>query len=104
MLGRTSDMIRGEDDVTAVEVRLRLVFTIIIQLLWHAQGVCSSLALDALILIGGSTTHTDALYLSEYFLANNVRTRVVAVPASVDGVRRLRVSLLVAYTFVTARI
>lgn len=36
-------------------------------------------------MIGATHTLTDACSLSEYFLKHNVTTRVIAVPATVDG-------------------
>lgn len=41
--------------------------------------------LTGLVMIGATHTLTDAAALSEYFLEHNVDTRVIAVPATVDG-------------------
>ena len=35
--------------------------------------------------IGGNTSATDAAYLSEYFLSNEVKTNVVCVPCTISG-------------------
>jgi diphosphate--fructose-6-phosphate 1-phosphotransferase len=50
-----------------------------------AAEVCKKLGLTGLVLVGATHTLTDAALLSEYFLANGVDTRVVAIPATVDG-------------------
>jgi 6-phosphofructokinase len=36
-------------------------------------------------MIGATHTLSDACSLSEYFLANGVQTRVIAIPATVNG-------------------
>jgi 6-phosphofructokinase 1 len=41
--------------------------------------------LTGLVLVGATHTLTDATNLSEYFLANKVDTKVIAIPATVDG-------------------
>jgi 6-phosphofructokinase 1 len=46
---------------------------------------CVSLNLDGLVVLGASHTMTDVAILSDFFLANNVKTRVIGVPASIDG-------------------
>ena len=47
--------------------------------------VANKLKLTALVLVGATNAMTDALYLAEYFKANNAACRVIVVPASVDG-------------------
>jgi 6-phosphofructokinase len=37
------------------------------------------------VLIGASHTLTDAAYMTDYFIRNNVKTRVVAVPCTIDN-------------------
>lgn len=37
------------------------------------------------MLVGASHTFTDAAYLSNYFLANNVATKVITVPCTIDN-------------------
>jgi len=49
------------------------------------KSVCEKENLDGLVLIGASHTLTDALILSDYFLANKVKTAIITVPASLDG-------------------
>jgi pyrophosphate--fructose-6-phosphate 1-phosphotransferase len=36
-------------------------------------------------MVGATHTLTDACFLAEYFLDNNIETRIVAIPATVDG-------------------
>ena len=36
-------------------------------------------------MVGATHTLTDAAGLSEYFLANGITTRIIAIPATVDG-------------------
>ena len=47
--------------------------------------VCTTLGLTGLVLVGATATMTDSLYLAEYFELNNAATRVVMVPAAIDG-------------------
>jgi diphosphate--fructose-6-phosphate 1-phosphotransferase len=46
---------------------------------------CEKLGLTGLIIIGATHSLTDAAFLAEYFLSNGSKTRVIAVPATVDG-------------------
>ena len=66
-LGKTEDVLRSpqEQEQTA--------------------ATCEKLGLTGLVMIGATHTLTDAAMLSEYFLKNNVQTRVIAIPASIDG-------------------
>jgi len=41
--------------------------------------------LDGLVLVGSTHTQSDSLNLSNYFLYNHCKTRVVTVPCSIDG-------------------
>jgi pyrophosphate--fructose-6-phosphate 1-phosphotransferase len=41
--------------------------------------------LDALVIIGGDDSNTNAALLAEYFLANNQPTAVIGVPKTIDG-------------------
>lgn len=50
-----------------------------------AAETCSSLELDGLVVIGGDDSNTNAAVLAEYFLAHDVRTKVVGVPKTLDG-------------------
>jgi 6-phosphofructokinase len=50
-----------------------------------ALDVCNKFDLTGLILIGATHTLTDAAYLADYLLQNNSKTRVIAIPATVDG-------------------
>ncbi|MDE3046661.1 MAG: diphosphate--fructose-6-phosphate 1-phosphotransferase [Verrucomicrobiota bacterium] len=42
-------------------------------------------SLDALVIIGGDDSNTNAAVLAEYFLQHNVSTRVIGVPKTIDG-------------------
>jgi diphosphate--fructose-6-phosphate 1-phosphotransferase len=66
-LGRSADKLRSE---TEKEMTLT---------------TCQKLDLDGLILVGASHTLYDALHLSEYFLVKQCKTKVVALPASIDN-------------------
>ncbi len=46
---------------------------------------CQKLKLNGLVMIGATHTLTDSLHLNEYFLAHECNTRVIAVPATVEG-------------------
>lgn len=47
--------------------------------------VCQKLGLTGLILVGATHTLTDGVYLSQYFVEQQIATGVVVVPCSVDG-------------------
>lgn len=46
---------------------------------------CKKLELDGLVIIGGQTSLTDAACITEYFLAHNVPTKVIGVPANQEN-------------------
>lgn len=46
---------------------------------------CKALDLTGLVLIGGQTSLTDAAVITEYFLAHNIDTRVIGVPANQEN-------------------
>lgn len=46
---------------------------------------CRKLGLSGLVLVGATSTLTDAVYLANYFNEEKCLTRVIVVPASVDG-------------------
>ena len=50
-----------------------------------ALEVCTRLGLSGLVIVGATGAMTDALYLTEYFEINNSPTRVISIPATVDG-------------------
>eukprot|EP00475_Leptophrys_vorax_P039867 TRINITY_DN7290_c0_g1_i1.p1 TRINITY_DN7290_c0_g1~~TRINITY_DN7290_c0_g1_i1.p1 ORF type:complete len:633 (+),score=42.67 TRINITY_DN7290_c0_g1_i1:166-2064(+) len=66
MLGRSADQIQSDEQRAA------------------AKATVAALKLDGLVMIGGTGTATDAAYLAEYFAAQSVATRVVAVPCTID--------------------
>ena len=43
------------------------------------------LKLDALIIIGGDDSNTNAAFLAKYFLQARLKTRVIGVPKTIDG-------------------
>ncbi|XP_004253113.1 pyrophosphate--fructose 6-phosphate 1-phosphotransferase subunit alpha-like [Solanum lycopersicum] len=67
MLGRTKDQIRTTEQVNA------------------AMAACKALKLDALIIIGGVTSNTDAAQLAETFAEAKCQTKVVGVPVTLNG-------------------
>ena len=50
-----------------------------------ALEVATNLGFTGLVFVGATGCMTDALYLAEFFEANNSETRVVAISATVDG-------------------
>ncbi|KAF8657480.1 hypothetical protein HU200_060041 [Digitaria exilis] len=67
MLGRTRDQIRTIEQVKA------------------AMATCQALKLDALVIIGGVTSNTDAAQLAETFAESKCQTKVVGVPVTLNG-------------------
>jgi diphosphate--fructose-6-phosphate 1-phosphotransferase len=51
----------------------------------QAAKVCKEKGFTGLVMIGATHTLSDACSLSEYFLTNEVDTRVVGIPATVNG-------------------
>lgn len=47
--------------------------------------VVNNLGLTGLVIAGATHAMTDAVYLSEFFEANNCACRVITIPATVDG-------------------
>lgn len=71
MLGRSVDSIRKSTELQST------------------LHTCQALQLNALVLIGGPTTLTDAAHLAEFLASQQrdspVKTRVIGVPATIDG-------------------
>ncbi|KAF8643105.1 hypothetical protein HU200_066977 [Digitaria exilis] len=67
MLGRTKDQIRTTEQVNG------------------AMASCKALKLDALVIIGGVTSNTDAAQLAETFAEAKCATKVVGVPVTLNG-------------------
>uniref|UniRef100_A0ACD5ZUB5 Uncharacterized protein n=1 Tax=Avena sativa TaxID=4498 RepID=A0ACD5ZUB5_AVESA len=67
MLGRSRDQIRTTEQVKA------------------AMTTCQALKLDALVIIGGVTSNTDAAQLAETFAELKCLTKVVGVPVTLNG-------------------
>lgn len=66
-LGRTHDYLRTPEQLE------------------QAAKVCSELNLTGFVMIGATHTLTDAAFLAEYFLETGVKTKVIGIPATVDG-------------------
>eukprot|EP00262_Sarcandra_glabra_P022471 TRINITY_DN996_c0_g2_i1.p1 TRINITY_DN996_c0_g2~~TRINITY_DN996_c0_g2_i1.p1 ORF type:complete len:615 (+),score=117.19 TRINITY_DN996_c0_g2_i1:72-1916(+) len=67
LLGRTKDQIRTTEQVNA------------------SLAACKTLKLDALVIIGGVTSNTDAAQLAETFAESECPTKVVGVPVTLNG-------------------
>eukprot|EP00301_Raphidiophrys_heterophryoidea_P001373 c10666_g1_i1.p1 GENE.c10666_g1_i1~~c10666_g1_i1.p1 ORF type:complete len:740 (+),score=250.29 c10666_g1_i1:160-2379(+) len=67
MLGRSADHIRGQTELEKV------------------ASVCVELDLDALVLVGGARTHTDAAYLAEHLASNSIKTAIIGCPTGIGG-------------------
>jgi len=50
-----------------------------------ALETCSKRELDALVVIGGDDSNTNAALLAEYFVAGGSEVRVIGVPKTIDG-------------------
>ena len=50
-----------------------------------AAETAKALELDGIVIIGGDDSNTNAALLAEYFVANEIATRVVGVPKTIDG-------------------
>ncbi|KAL8478713.1 hypothetical protein ACS0TY_030553 [Phlomoides rotata] len=48
-------------------------------------NACKNMKLDALVIIGGVTSNTDAAQLAEIFAKNKCSTKVVGIPVSLNG-------------------
>lgn len=49
------------------------------------KEVASQLELDAIVVIGGDDSNTNAAVLAEYFVENGQDTKVIGVPKTIDG-------------------
>ena len=50
-----------------------------------SRQICESLKLDALVIIGGDDSNTNAAFLTEYFQKEGQKTCVIGVPKTIDG-------------------
>ncbi len=50
-----------------------------------ATEVCKNHSVNAIIIIGGDDSNTNAAVLAEYFKANNVPVQVIGCPKTIDG-------------------
>ncbi|KAL3684098.1 hypothetical protein R1sor_002120 [Riccia sorocarpa] len=67
MLGRTKDQLRSLQQIN------------------DARAACETLKLDALVLVGGCGTNSDAAQLAETFAAQGCSTKIIGVPVTIDG-------------------
>ena len=67
LLGRSADVIR-----TAEHYEL-------------AEATCRRCGLSGLVLVGGPVSNSDTALLAEHFKQRGVPTRVIGVPATIDG-------------------
>ncbi|CAL0301137.1 unnamed protein product [Lupinus luteus] len=51
----------------------------------QAQETAQNLDLDGLVVIGGDDSNTNACLLAENFRSNNLKTRVIGCPKTIDG-------------------
>lgn len=51
----------------------------------RCRKVCEQLQLDALVIIGGDDSNTNAAVLAEDFQKHNIATAVIGVPKTIDG-------------------
>jgi pyrophosphate--fructose-6-phosphate 1-phosphotransferase len=64
-------------------------------------SICTERGLDALVVIGGDDSNTNAALLAEYFLSNDAPVRVIGVPKTIDGDLK-NASIEVSFGFDTA--
>jgi pyrophosphate--fructose-6-phosphate 1-phosphotransferase len=50
-----------------------------------AAGNCAALGINALVIIGGDDSNTNACLLAEYYKAKNVPIQVIGCPKTIDG-------------------
>lgn len=67
LLGRSADVIRTAEHYA------------------KAEAACAKHGLAGLVCIGGPVSNSDTAALAEHFVARGVRTRVIGVPATIDG-------------------
>lgn len=46
---------------------------------------CIEQSIDAIVVIGGDDSNTNAAVLAEYFLSRDIKTQVIGVPKTIDG-------------------
>jgi pyrophosphate--fructose-6-phosphate 1-phosphotransferase len=83
MIGSGRDKIEKSDQLTA------------------CKAACEKLALDALVIIGGDDSNTNAAVLAEYFLKEGQKTAVIGIPKTIDGDLRSKM-IEVSFGFDTA--
>jgi len=66
-----------------------------------AEKTVRRLTLDGLVVIGGDDSSTNAAFLAEYFLKIDCKTKVIAVPKTIDGDLK-NASIEISFGFDTA--
>lgn len=66
-LGRSVDKIRSSSELKT------------------AASVCSKLDLDGLLIVGASHSLSDAALITEHFIREKIKTKVIGIPCTVDG-------------------
>lgn len=51
----------------------------------NAGKTVKALSLNGLIIIGGDDSNTNAAFLAEYFIRENISTKVIGIPKTIDG-------------------
>jgi 6-phosphofructokinase len=49
------------------------------------KETCKALDLDGLVVVGASHTLTDCIIVGNYLLTENIKTRIIGVPCTVDN-------------------
>ena len=49
------------------------------------KNTCQSLDLDGLIIVGATHSMTESMIVADYFLKENVKTKIITVPCTVDN-------------------
>jgi len=49
------------------------------------KATCEALDLDGLVVVGATHSMTDAMIVANYLLKENVKTRIITVPCTLDN-------------------
>lgn len=66
-MGRTADKIRSQSELE------------------KTRKTCIKLGLDGIVFVGASHTCTDSLLLTNYFLENETKTKIIVIPSTIDN-------------------
>ncbi|EOD16294.1 hypothetical protein EMIHUDRAFT_427530 [Emiliania huxleyi CCMP1516] len=72
MIGSGGDLIETEEELALAHYEL-------------AEATCRRCGLSGLVLVGGPVSNSDTALLAEHFKQRGVPTRVIGVPATIDG-------------------